>query len=78
MTLLFRCGHQGRYREGSEPVCHCGERRVARCFAPAPRIVGKASGPLVETKDVEPYAGSLLPGDVAPLKLKVQESAHDE
>lgn len=75
MKVLFRCGHDGKVREGAEPICACGQRGIARVLdAPNPRIVGRASGPLVETKDLDPAIVTLH--SEGPLKLK--EQRHDE
>ena len=40
ITLTFTCGHTQRVNENVKepPVCHCGERRVQRVNAPAPRF----------------------------------------
>jgi hypothetical protein len=76
MRVLFRCGHLGVFREGRTPQCPtCGASGVARVFAPNPRIVGTATGPLVETKDLDPVSVAL---DVTPLKLTRQETPDGE
>lgn len=56
MILLFRCGHQGRHKDGHEPVCaECGTRGIARVVqAPAPRFVGLATGPHATTRALDP------------------------
>ena len=40
ITLTFACGHTLRVKEDVKdpPECHCGERRVQRVKAPAPRF----------------------------------------
>lgn len=70
VRLLFRCGHDRPVNPDKEPSprCWCGERRIARTLdAPAPRIVGHARGPCVESK----YLG---PIDVSRLMRPVPES----
>lgn len=54
--VRFRCGHDGRIKDGQEPCCGvCGARGVARLLhAPTPRITGAASGPYVTTQAVDP------------------------
>lgn len=74
MRVLFRCGHEGRVKETQPPLCHCGERGIARCFAPPPRFVGKATGPLVATKDLDPITVQI--GE-SPLKLRQETSDGD-
>lgn len=46
VRLTFACGHAQTWQEGDAPVCAtCGERRVARTAAPAPRFHGTCTGP---------------------------------
>ena len=56
IRLRFVCGHEGSVSETSEgsPVCGCGETRIARTFARAPRFSGACSGPYAEMKQVDP------------------------
>lgn len=75
MTLLFRCGHQGKHKDGQEPLCpECGCRSIARVLnAPAPRFVGMATGPHVRTTAMDPATPVI--GE-SPLKLR-QEKADE-
>lgn len=54
IEIGFACGHDLQtvdVDKVTSPVCpQCGESRVMRVTAPAPRITGCASGPLVQTK----------------------------
>lgn len=61
LRLLFRCGHEGKHREGQEPMCgQCGTRGIARVLnAPAPRFVGVATGPHVKTQAMDPATPTL-------------------
>lgn len=53
IRVRFVCGHALELTTGIEiPVCHCGERRVARTSAPPPRFRGMAIGPYAEYQDV--------------------------
>lgn len=46
ITLTFACGHRQAWDEGGSVVCAtCGERRIARTVAPAPRFRGVVVGP---------------------------------
>lgn len=76
MKLLFRCGHDGMFRENQTPTCPtCGEKGVSRAFAPAPRFVGTATGPHVTTQALEPITVNLAQS--GPLKLKAEpETTH--
>ena len=51
IKLRFACGHEGTVSETATtaPVCACGETRIARTFARAPRFRGACSGPYAET-----------------------------
>lgn len=52
ITVRFACGHGFNLDAGvnSAPVCPtCGERRVSRTTAPAPRFSGCCAGPSAET-----------------------------
>lgn len=61
MKLTFRCGHTTTFneREQDAPICACGEKKITRCKAPAPRIRGTASGPHVTTTALDPITVSL-------------------
>ena len=66
ITVLFRCGHQQKVDDKTaSPRCvACGEFRIARNLrVRAPRIVGCATGPLVETKALPAIAVSFAPKD---------------
>ena len=41
ITVTFACGHSQQVNENvtEAPMCRCGERRVSRVKAPAPRFV---------------------------------------
>lgn len=67
MTVLFKCGHNGQVKDGEEPRCACGETRVFRSNAKAPRFVGTATGPHVTTRALDPATPTI--GD-ARLSLK--------
>ena len=56
LTVRFKCGHEMRIPRNiaSPPVCHCGERRIARTFGDTPRFRGTCSGPCAETVALEP------------------------
>ena len=75
MKLLFRCGHEGRHKEGQEPMCpECGTRGIARVLdARPPRFVGVATGPHVTTQAMDPATPRI--GE-APLTLR-QETADE-
>lgn len=51
ISLRFACGHAFDLDDAtSAPVCPtCGERRVSRVTAPAPRFTGFCSGPSADT-----------------------------
>lgn len=57
IAISFACGHDLQMIDVDrvpEPHCpHCGESRMARVDAPAPRITGCASGPHVTTRALE-------------------------
>ena len=74
ITLRFACGHQATIgvNPQSAPVCGCGETRITRTVARAPRFTGACSGPYAETKGVEPAIVNVAPGGA--LHLKVQEN----
>jgi len=70
VTVRWRCGHTGDVDPDkvASPVCACGERKIAGVLnVGAPRIVGHATGPLVEQKYLGPQAVRLAK---RPLPLK--------
>lgn len=77
IALRFICGHAGSISETAttRPVCQCGETRVARVKARAPRFTGTCTGPYAEYRAVEP--GGIDVTTAGPLTLKeTKESAH--
>lgn len=74
IELRFVCGHRAKIgvNPTASPVCGCGETRVARTFARAPRFVGACSGPYAETKGLEP--GVVNVATAGPLSLKREKS----
>ena len=50
IKVLFACGHRQEWQDGeTTPVCKvCGERRIGRVTAPAPRFAGACQGPVVQ------------------------------
>ena len=56
IKVTFACGHETTVGESAEtaPVCHCGEKHIARVKARAPRFTGACSGPYATTKQVDP------------------------
>ena len=73
IRVRFACGHEGRVSETvtTTPVCVCGETRVVRTMARAPRFTGACSGPYAEMTAVEP--GMVNMATAGPLKLKEQK-----
>ena len=73
ISVTFACGHKGSVgmNVASAPTCPCGETRIVRTQARAPRFVGACSGPYCETKALEPGTVNVAPG--GSLKLKVQQ-----
>ena len=72
MRILFRCGHVGKFREGQTPVCReCGATGITRVFAPPPHFVGTASGPLCDTKDMDPATACFVE-----TRLRLKEPDH--
>lgn len=46
IVVVFACGHRQAWRQESAPRCQtCGETRIARTDAPAPRFSGCGSSP---------------------------------
>ena len=70
ITVRFACGHAVQVGESvsQAPECSCGERRVRRVAAPAPRFRGFAQGPCATFDDrVQPRAEAFTD---RPLRLK--------
>lgn len=65
IRVRMACGHPLEWDETqpAPPVCACGDRRVSRVTAPAPRFVGVARGPSVETTPLPPVAVDLSQKD---------------
>ena len=62
VRITFACGHGQAWQDGGAPICAtCGERRVSRVKAPAPRFRGVCVGPSA-TRD----ALAAVPVSVAP------------
>ena len=59
ITIDFACGHQTEVNGEARPTCVCGETRIVRVDAPAPRFVGHARGPCAEYRDLPAEAVSL-------------------
>ena len=75
IRVRFACGHGGTVSEKATttPVCPCGETRITRVVARAPRFRGACSGPYCETVALEPGVVDLAPK--GPLPLKLQEES---
>lgn len=76
IEIRFRCGHTLRVDPDrvQRPSClECGETMVARVQAPPPRFVGTVTGPLAETKHMEPAHVDLAPGGALRLKSPDKE-----
>lgn len=52
ITLYFACGHSREVDGDGTATCACGETRIARVDAPAPRFIGHARGPCAEYQDL--------------------------
>lgn len=51
ITVRFACGHLFEVDGSAAPTCPmCGEHRVSRVTAPAPRFTGWCSGPSADSK----------------------------
>lgn len=62
VRLTFACGHGQAWSDGQEPRCEqCGERRVSRVTAPAPRFRGVCTGPSATREDLGPVPVSVAP-----------------
>lgn len=71
ITVTFACGHSVSVSESGDwrAVCGaCGDNRVSRVKARAPRFVGTVSGPYCETKGLEPGMVNVAPGGSLNLK----------
>ena len=70
IRVRFACGHESMVGDNaaSTPVCGCGETRIARTFARAPRFVGACSGPYATTRNIEPGVVNLAPAGSLILK----------
>lgn len=54
ITVIFTCGHfQEVDGSGATPICVCGETKIARVDAPAPRFTGHCRGPHATYRDLE-------------------------
>lgn len=73
IAVRFACGHKSEVGASAEatPTCGCGETRIVRTMARAPRFVGACSGPYCETQAVDPAVVDLT--TAGPLKLTPQE-----
>lgn len=57
ISIRFACGHKFSIDASvtAHPTCPaCGETRVSRTAAPAPRFTGFCQGPSAESKMLEP------------------------
>ena len=72
ILVRFRCGHVMPIDPDKveSPRCHCGETRVARVSAPAPRFTGAVSGPHAIPG---PWGDTPVSLASRPLVLKVKE-----
>ncbi len=59
ITLYFACGHARETDGDGAATCACGETRIVRVDAPAPRFVGHARGPCAEYRDLPAQAVTL-------------------
>ena len=64
MTVTYACGHTADVGENpsAAPVCGCGETRIQRTQARAPRFRGSCSGPYAEFVNLGPATVNLAPG----------------
>lgn len=71
IRVSFVCGHSTEIGVNADAaVCHCGETRIARSQARAPRFVGVATGPYAEYKALDAVPVNVAPG--GSLNLKVE------
>jgi hypothetical protein len=70
IEVRFACGHKSAIgvNVDTAPVCRCGETRIVRTFARAPRFTGAVSGPYAETRAMEPGVVDVAPGGALRLK----------
>lgn len=71
IEVTFDCGHRVEVplNPDSAPVCACGERRIRRSFAPAPRFRGAVLPAGCGTPaNLEPQAVSVAAAGPLPLK----------
>lgn len=59
IRLDFACGHEVEVDGEAQPTCACGETRIVRVHAPAPRFVGHARGPCADYRDLPAQAVTL-------------------
>lgn len=72
IKVRFGCGHEGEVAENasSAPICgECGDQRVSRTKARAPRFVGACSGPYAEAKNLSAAIVNVAPGGALSLKV---------
>lgn len=64
ITVTYACGHTANVSAKGDvpPICECGERRVSRVKAPAPRFRGVCQGPSAVTVDLPAMPVSVAPG----------------
>jgi hypothetical protein len=74
IAVRFACGHQTTVGANADtpPTCGCGETRIVRVAARAPRFTGACSGPYCETQAIEPGVVNVAPGGT--LRLKESDS----
>lgn len=71
ITVTYACGHTQSIGANSDtpPICECGERRVSRVSAPAPRFRGICQGPSASMVALE-----AVPVNAAPAGALLKES----
>lgn len=73
ITVVFACGHTQRLGDEFDqaPRCgDCGERRVSRTKARAPKFTGAVMGPHATTQALDAIPLNCAPGGALPLKAK--------
>lgn len=71
IRVTFVCGHSKDLGvNASAAVCACGETRIVRSQARAPRFVGVATGPYAEYKAMDAVPVNLAPGGSLSLKVE--------
>lgn len=69
IDVLFMCGHAEKVNENKSPRCPaCGETRIDRVLAPAPRFVGLAHGPCATFRAFDARPVDLKKGKVVAAK----------